>query len=350
MLGRRQGLIDAKSICYYMLMTLPLPKNGHSKLLAKHHTGKIRPHKHTSYGSLAIILLLTLVPLLSVSRSIAYASTEGGGTYQTYAVVAGAIPKDPPTIANPVSGNSFTTGDPVLVKGTCPGDTLVKIFKNEVLAGAVLCRNGTYQLSIDLFVGNNSLIARAYNTNDVTSPDSTPVSVQLLLPGSNLTGTDQLNTAGAPAGQFYVTSEIFHRGANAGDTMTWPLILAGGQSPYAISVSWGDGKTDLLSRGAAGRFDISHVYAQPGGDRGSYTIVVTATDQAGNKSFIQLVAIVSGNSQPTGIVSSVKGGYGHSAVLRLAWQLLAVAVIVVFSFWLGEKREARIISRPHYGI
>jgi len=327
-----------------------MTKNGHSKLLAKHHTGKIRPHKHTSYGSLAIILLLTLLPLLSASRSVAYASTEGGGGYQTYAVVPGAMPKDPPTIANLTNGTTYSTSDPILIKGSCLAETLVKIFKNEVLAGAALCQNGVYQLSIDLFVGNNTVIARAYNANDVTSPDSTPVSLQLLLPGSNLTGTDQLNTVGAPAGQFYVTSEIFHRGANAGDTMIWPLILAGGQAPYAVSVSWGDGKTDLLSRGDAGRFDISHVYSQPGGDRGSYTIVITATDQAGNKSYIQLVAIVSGNSQPAGIAGSVKGGYSHSAALRLAWQLLAVAVLVVFSFWLGEKREARVISRPHYGI
>ena len=345
MLGSRQGLIGAKSIWYYMLMTLPPPKKGSSKLLAGHHTGKIRPHQHTSYASLAIILLMAVVPLLSASQSVAFASTNGGGAYQTYAVVPGAIPKDPPTISNLLAGQIFATSDPVLVKGSCPGGTMVKIFKNEVLAGATLCQNGSYQLSIDLFVGNNSVIARAYNTNDVTSPDSNPVSVQLLLPGSKLTGSDQLNNFGAPAGQFYVTSELFHRGATAGDTMSWPLILAGGQAPYAVNVSWGDGKTDLLSRGDTGRFDISHVYAKPGGYRGSYTIVVTATDQAGNKSFIQLIAIVSGNVQPAGIVSNVKGGYNYSTVLRLAWQMLAVAAIVVISFWLGEKREAEVLKR-----
>ena len=350
MLGGRQGLIGAKSIWYYMLMTLSPPKKGSSKLLAGHHTGKIRPHRHTSYASLTIILLMTVIPLLSASQSVAYASTNGGGAYQTYAVVPGAIPKNPPTISNLLGGQTFVTSDPVLVKGSCPGDTMVKIFKNEVLAGATLCQNGSYQLSIDLFVGNNSVIARAYNANDVTSPDSNPVNVQLLLPGSKLTGSDQLNNVGAPAGQFYVTSEIFHRGATAGDTLTWPLTLAGGQAPYAVNVSWGDGKTDLLSRGDAGLFDISHVYAKPGGYRGSYTIIVTATDQAGNKSFIQLVAIVSGNIQPAGIVSNVKGGYDRSAAIRIAWQLLAVAVLVVFSFWLGEKREVRVIGRSHYGI
>lgn len=321
-----------------------MTKIGSTKLLAKHHTGKIRPHKHTSYGSLAIILLLALVPMIAASRSIAYASTEGGGAYGVYAVVPGPTPKSSPTIANLVNGTTYTVGDPIVVRGSCPSDTLVKIFKNEILAGAALCQNGTYQLSIDLFVGNNSLIARAYNANDVTSPDSAPVSVQLSLPGSSLVGTDQLNTAGAPAGQFYVTSEVSHRGANVGDSISWPLLLVGGQSPYAVSISWGDGKTDLLSRSEPGQFDIKHVYDKSAGDKGSYTVVVQAIDQAGNKSYIQFGVIVSGGVQP-GIVGGVKGGYDRSTLMRLAWQMLAVAVIVVASFWIGEKREARILKR-----
>ncbi|MEO8104763.1 MAG: hypothetical protein ABI602_00300, partial [Candidatus Saccharibacteria bacterium] len=165
------------------------------------------------------------MPVSLASRSIAYASTEGGGNYGVYAVVPGPTPKSSPTIANLTNGTTFAVSDPVVVRGSCPSDTLVKIFKNEILAGAAVCQNGAYQLSIDLFIGNNSLIARAYNANDVTSPDSAPVSVQLTLPGTPLVGSDQLNTAGAPAGQFYVTSEISHRGANAGDSLSWPLIL-----------------------------------------------------------------------------------------------------------------------------
>ncbi len=185
-----------------------MTKTGHTKLLTKHHTGKIRPHKHTSYGGLALILLLTFVPLMSASRSVSAAATDPvTGTYGTYAVVPGPIPKVAPSITNLANGRTFAASDSVPIKGSCPGNTLVKIFKNEVLAGAALCQNGAYQLSNDLFVGNNSLIARAYNANDVVSPDSTPVSVQLLLPGSKLNGTEQLNTQGAPAGQFYMTSD-----------------------------------------------------------------------------------------------------------------------------------------------
>lgn len=312
-------------------------KNGRkTKLLAHAHTGKLRHHRHTSYGALGTILLLAFLPLISASQAVASAASGDAGTY---AVVNGPVPATAPTITEPASGSRVTTSDPILIKGSCPANTLVKIFKNEVLAGATLCQNGSYSLKIDLFTGTNSLIARAYNTNDAAGPDSAVVIVQLLVPGVTAEGIGQLNT-GAPAGQFYLTSQVYHRGVSAGETFTWPLILFGGQPPYAVSVSWGDGKTELYSRGDSNRFDISHKYREPAGDKGAYTIVVNATDQAGSQSYLQLVAIVTGDAKSTGVIGSITGGSNHSAAIRLAWQGLAAAMLVVVSFWLGERRQA----------
>ncbi len=347
MLRFRQVPGGQEGMCYYMLMI----KITNTKLLTRDHTGKIRHHKHTSYGSLVIVLLLTFVPLIIVSHTVAAApfpvegTTEGSGAYGTYAVVPGPTPKAP-SIANLNNGRVFTTAEPVVVKGACQSDNLIKIFTNEVLVGAALCQGGSFQLSVNLFVGNNSLIARAYNANDLVSPDSSPINLQLQLPGTNLNGTGQLNTQGAPAGQFYATSQISHRGASVGETMTWPLSLSGGQAPYAVSIGWGDGKTDLISRGDTGQFDIHHSYDKPGGNQGSYTIVIKSTDALGNRSYLQLVAIVSGDSHPIGVAGSIKGGSNRSAAIKLAWQAMAVIAIVILSFWLGEKREKHLIQGP----
>jgi hypothetical protein len=320
-------------------------KTGRTKLLAKHHTGKIRHHRHTSYGAVALLLLLMFIPLISASRTVSAAAEDPfSARYGTYAVVAGPVQNEAQKITFITIGMVYTTSDPIPVRGSCPSSTLVKVFKNEVLAGAGLCQSGSFQTSIDLFVGNNTLIARAYNTNDVASPDSSPITVQLNLPGVSTAGSSQLNVIGAPAGQFYVTSEIFHRGGNAGQPMPWTIIINGGQPPYAIQVSWGDGKTELLSQGAPGRLALSHTYAQPGGYRGSYTIVVKATDQVGQKSYLQLVTIISGDKKQAGVVGSVKGGYDKSAIIRTAWQISAVAVLVAAGFWLGELREAGVLS------
>lgn len=326
-------------------------KKSVQKKLDHSHTGKLRHHRHTSYGSLAIILLLTLVPLFSASRAVASAATMTDptlpvtGSYGTYAVVEGQAPKVAPTITSPVSGASFSTSDLVRVQGSCQNNTLVKLFKNEVLAGSALCQAGSYQISINLFIGANSLVARAYNNNDAVSPDSKIVSVQFSPPGTNLNGTSQLSAQGSAAGQFYITSAITHHGYRPGETITWPLTIVGGQAPYAISVSWGDGKTDLYSRSAASELSISHVYAKAAGSKGSYPVTIKATDQAGTSSFLQLTAIVNGDAQAVGLLSSAKGGYDRSTVIRFAWQLLALAAIIVLSFWLGERRELGLLKR-----
>jgi hypothetical protein len=310
-----------------------------TKLLKAEYTGKLRPHKHTSYGSLLVILLFAFVPLTLVSRS-----ASADSSYKTYAVVVAPVPKNPPVITNMTNGKVFSTSDPITISGTCPNNSLVKIFKNEVMVGATLCKGSIFQLQIDLFEGSNSLIARAYNANDIPAPDSTPVSVILQLPGINTGGTLLPGTNSIPAGQFYITTDVFYQGANAGDTMSWPITIAGGQSPYAVSVGWGDGKTDLISQGAAGKFNISHIYTQPA-KNGSYTILINATDQNGNKSFLQLVAIVGGVKTSSSVFGSISGGHNGLMSLKTAWQAMGVIGIVIISFWIGERREIYALNR-----
>jgi hypothetical protein len=324
-----------------------MKRRGSTKLLAKKHTAKLRHHRHTSYGSLLVILVLAFIPVFSASRAVSaddptapVSDSEG-----VYGVVVGPVPATAPTIANIASGRTFTTSDPVPVQGSCPPGTLVKLFKNEVFAGGTLCQNGTYRLSIDLFVGSNALVARAYNTNDAASPDSSPVTVTLSVPNGSLAGTDQLNKSGFAAGQFYLSSSLSHRGVEAGDALKWPLTVTGGTAPFAVTVDWGDGKTDLISRQTSGPFDITHTYKKSGGYRGSYTVIVRAADATGNKSYLQLVSIVSGGNDTAGLASGVTGGYKTSPIIRIAWQLLAASVLVVLAFWLGERREAHVLKR-----
>ena len=314
--------------------------------LDRSHTGKLRHHRHTSYVSLALILLLSVVPIFWATQAVASAAsfpTPPAVTdqYGVYAVVPGATPGTP-SITSLANGASFNNAAPVQIRGRCNDGELIKVFKNEILAGAAYCSNGSYQISIDLFVGNNSLIARAYNANDAVGPDSNTVAVQLQLPGTNLNGINQLNSQGAPAGEFYVTSAVTHRGVAAGDTSVWSLVMVGGQPPYAVSVSWGDGKTDLYSRGSAGQFDVQHTYAKAAAS-GNYTVIVKATDQAGNKTYLQLATLVKDSNKSGGVLNTIKGGYSGSTVIRMAWQMLAVLALVLAGFWLGERRERKLL-------
>ena len=78
--------------------------------------------------------------------------------------------------ASPTTGQSFTV-NPITVEGTCPAKTLVKVFKNGVLAGSTPCQaSGRFTIPIDLLIGKNDLTALAYNANDDPGPDSPAVS------------------------------------------------------------------------------------------------------------------------------------------------------------------------------
>lgn len=263
------------------------------------------------------ILFLSLFTLAPANNSHALVNPNSQSTgFQA------KIPADPPnkaaTITFPSSGQNITTL-PVKVGGLCATDLLVKLFKNGVFAGSAQCINSAYSVSIDLFNGKNDLVARVYDALDQTGPDSSTVSVTFTESGFN-----------TEAPRVIITSDYAKRGANPGDTLAWPLVLSGGTAPYAISVDWSDGNTELISRTVPGAFDISHKYSNPG----VYTIIVKITDAAGQSAFLQLVGVANGalaqdNQKTTGtIVTRTK----------VVWWPLAVAgALVIVSFWLGGR-------------
>lgn len=316
-----------------------LSNMSHKKILPSHHSGKIVHHRHTSYGALAFLLLMATSILTFASRSVSLAAPDDPvtSTYSTHAVVPGPTPTIAPQIRTIVSGAVFTSGDPIKVGGTCPGDSLVKVFKNEVFGGAAICSGGNFTMDVSLFIGSNTLIARAYDTNNNTGPESAPVVVTRNLVGAS-------GSASTPVNQFFVTSDIYYKGINVGEELKWPVTLSGGQAPYAVSIGWGDGKTDIVSRKEAGSFEIAHKYEVPGkGSKPHHTIAIIATDQTGEKSFLQLVTVVNGNSDS--IISSVKQGYDMSGIIRIAWQLIALLIIIIISFWFGERWELHVLKR-----
>lgn len=320
-----------------------------TKILPIHHTGKLRHRHHTSYGALSLLLIMAFVPLMMVSQSITYADDPEAlpppvtGSETTYAVVPGAAPAKAPVITSPADGATYTTNNPVTLSGECDTGTLVKLSNNGVFSGGSFCQNNHFAIPISLFAGTNAVVADAYNTTDQSSPDSVPITLHL-----NSTAA-QLPAGITFASGFFITSDVQYKGVKVGEPLSFPVVLAGGQAPYAVNVAWGDGKTDLISRGTAGAFTIEHPYSKPGsGYKGSYMVTVTATDQLGSKAFLQLVGIVGGT--PSGGAATAKTGGGLGTLLKGAWFLLCAGILIVVSFWLGERREHWIIKHRYESL
>lgn len=273
------------------------------------------------YITVLVAVLVTFGLLITVSLKKVEAAQESGSVG-----IEGTIPANPPTtgatITLPTNGQVFREL-PVTVRGLCPDDLLVKLFKNNVFAGSVQCVGGSYSIIIDLFSGQNDLVARVYDALDQAGPDSNTVTVSYA------------DTANIPGVRVSLTSNYAKRGANPGENLEWPIIMSGGTGPYAISVDWGDAKTpDLISQSFPGTFNIKHIYDSPG----VYNIVIKATDKNGGTAFLQLVGVANGPLSQTS--AEQNGGSGTQIRTKILWQPAAISIPLIMStFWLGKRYE-----------
>lgn len=272
---------------------------------------------------IAVNLLLLLTATIRVIPANAQQSQGSVG-------VEGRIGSTPPTTASTISvprdGQVFTQ-IPITVSGLCSGDVLVKLFKNNVFGGSAVCSNGSYSIITDLFVGRNELMTRVYDALDQAGPDSNIVTVTYNPP-----------TGGSAAARPTLTSNFAKKGANPGETLTWPIILSGGQGPYAVSVDWGDGKpSDILTQEFAGTFNIKHVYDSPG----VYNITIRVSDKNESVGFLQLVGVANG------AIGQDDGNNGAAQVIertRYLWQPMLISIpFLISTFWLGRRYQVKLL-------
>ncbi|MDB5186946.1 MAG: hypothetical protein JWM07_418 [Candidatus Saccharibacteria bacterium] len=304
------------------------------KLSHHHHSGLLRPHEHTSYLPLGLILLGVGFILIAYSASAASPPPQGGSIG-----INGTMPGKPPTVAatikTPVNGQRFST-TPVTVSGTCPPDTLVELFKNDIFAGSTPCAvGGTYTLDIDLLIGQNILVARVYDALNQAGPDSNAVTVFYDALPPQAGALTPLDFGGD---QLLLNTDAVFRGVFPDKEMQMPLDILGGTPPYAINVQWGDSTNKVIPRNDNLTFNAMHIYKKPG----TYQVSIQATDAAGRVAFLTVASIV--NGQPA-IVNSTTGSTNATNTLLVLWPLYVGAFAVVVSFWLGERREKQILMK-----
>lgn len=308
------------------------------KLSHHHHSGKLRPHEHTSYVPLGFMLVVVGFALAVFSTSVQSATPYDGpeaGSVGLAGVMPGKPPKTAATINIPTSGQRFNTS-PITVSGTCPENTLVEIFKNDIFAGSTVCSDkGTYALEVDLLIGQNTLVARVYDALNQAGPDSNTVIVfyDALPPQSG--SITPFNFGG---NQLLLNTDAVFRGVFPEQTMTVPLDVLGGTPPYAINIEWGDASNKVVPRNDNATFNVDHIYKKAG----TYQITFQASDAGGRVAFLTVAAIV--NGQPDVATAGTKPLATPNQLLML-WPIFVGAVAVTISFWLGEQREKRILTK-----
>ncbi len=308
---------------------------GKLKISHHKHSGRYRSHEYTSYFPLISLLVVVGLALMVCTVYAAHPPPQAGSVGLTGAM-PGKAPITAATITSPSQGQHFTTS-PITVKGTCPATTLVEIYKNDIFAGSTPCSDtGTFSISVDLLIGRNTLIARVYNALNQPGPDSAPVVVYYDAVPPQASGITSLDLGGT---QLLLSTDAVYRGAFPGHEMTIPIDILGGTPPYAVNIQWGDSSNKIVPRNDNLTFREGHVYQKPG----TYQITLQGTDSKDRTAFLTVAAIVNGQPAATAATSSPKASVNKLLVL---WPLYTSAIAIVISFWLGERREKKILSRP----
>ncbi len=305
-------------------------------LVHHRHTGQVRPHEHTSYLPLALLLLVAGFLLTTYTAAAWTRPDPAAGSIGVYGVMPGKPPTVAATITTPKDGQRFNE-TPITVAGSCPKDTLVELFKNDIFAGSGVCTTeGTYSFQIDLLIGQNTLVARVYDALNQQGPDSNKVVVYydaLPAQGSPITS---LNFGG---NQLLLNTDAVFRGTFPNKEMSIPLDILGGRAPYAINIQWGDSTNKVVSRADNATFRTPHTYQKAG----TYQLSIQATDADGRVAFLTVASIVNGQPDPETIAANNTKTTVNG--LLLLWPLYAATFAVVVSFWLGEWREKRLLIK-----
>jgi hypothetical protein len=307
------------------------------KLSHPQHTGRLRPHEHTSYLPLGIILLLASFPL-SIYTAGAVSPGPSAGSIGLSGTVPASPPKTGATIKSPASGSHFTT-TPVPISGTCQPGTLIELYKNDIFAGSAPCgSDGTYKLEIDLMIGQNKVITKTYDALNQTGPDSEAVTLYYDALPAQSSATTSLYFGGP---QLILNTDAVFRGSFPGQSFNVPIDILGGTAPYAINVQWGDNANQVVSRPSNVTFSVAHAYAKAG----TYQMSIQATDAAGRVAFLTVASIINGQPAPVTAASVASSGNEAVNILLLLWPLYAGALATVISFWLGERREVHVLRK-----
>lgn len=305
------------------------------KLAPHSHSGRLRPHEHTSYLPLCF-LLLALGLTLGTYTVFAVSPPPQSGSIGLSGTMPGKAPTVAATIDSPVNGQRFSTS-PAPISGTCPANTLVEIFKNDIFAGSTPCSDtGTYSLDVDLLIGQNILIARVYDALNQPGPDSNSALVFYDALPSQAGPLIGLDFGGA---QLLLNTDAVFRGVFPGQEMTMPIDVLGGIPPYAINIQWGDSTNKITPRNDNVSFTTSHRYSKAG----TYQISLQASDAKERVAFLTVAAIVNGQPGLSGGAASTSTGMSNT--LLALWPLYTSAVAVVISFWMGERREKHILGQ-----
>lgn len=326
------------------------------RLAAKRTVRRARPiHKRILLHPITIVLLLCIGIFIAC-----WTYRAAADSYSLTAEVHAPPLGEGAVITSPTNGEVFTQS-PITVMGSCPTGSYVNLSRNGTFSGVAFCSSdNTFQIQTDLFSEENVLVAQDYNTTNDPGPTTPSVTVTYNPPAAPSSSSSSSSGSSSTASRvpssgaattspapLLLTSSFEYQTFVVNTPFTWRVQVEGGVAPYKITTGWGDSESSSQTVTGGPTFSISHVYDK----QGYYVIVVQVTDAAGNTAMLQLAALVK-NPGSSKVIFSGGGSVstptnpslwqyltGPNGWLWFAWPSFIVVLLIILSFWLGERQE-----------
>lgn len=262
-------------------------------------------------------------------------------------------------INNPTDGSIFSQS-PITLSGSCPDNSYINLYDNNNFSGVAWCSaNGSWQIVADLYSGNNVLLAQDFNTTADEGPATAPIEIsytppvpmfeQSTLPAGSSAALPQVSTPGSPV--LSVETNFSYQVFSLDTPFSWTITIKSGVPPYKLLISWGDGQNSTQAQADVRPATISHKYSRAG----YYPVVVNIIDAKNQTRTIQLAALIAPpgaggvinfnnlSKPPTIAAPTLK----KTQWLWLAWPAYAAVLLMLVSYWMGERKEYNRLVKRH---
>lgn len=318
---------------------------GILKLQHHRHTAKRLPHKHTSYRSLFLVIVI-------LGLSISAIQTASADTLEVTASIPAPIPTQPAEITSP-SNNTISSKSIVRVSGVCEKlspSYSVSLLRGSDFLGSTFCQsNGTFEIYITLIAGDNFIHSETTTITDGKGPKSQTVLIRYQPPGSGFTNTGLNNGLPTPGPKLKIISlrQIIYTPKKSFNVN---YEITGGQAPYQLTVKWGDGSSsETFTVQGPGSGVLAHTYQASG----PFMVSIDLVDKNQQRDHINLAAL--SFRKPLSIIPFSGGptktsDFFASDTHKYVWLAYVLIIVAVSSFWLGEvyQRKVNIGNKTKY--
>lgn len=301
----------------------------HQKLHLQHHrhSGKWLHHRHTSYRSLGVVLVLAGVSM----GGIAVMQRAAAESLVSISVnVHVPRPQSPAIIAVPEDGAKLP-GSETVIAGSCPvilpQAVILVIVDDEHIGSAICDASNNFSISANLVAGAHTIVADAISIDGDRGPSSQPVHVTIQAAPPAKPGAASVTT---PAAVPTITSDSTFAVIDASKSVEWTGVLhsnASDKTPYSLIIDWNDGTYDTYDI-QSGPQQARHHYAS----LASHNIIVAVSDGAGGYSRRQFAATASSAEIPTPVGAAVTNiGQSSQAATVAGLYGFFVTMVCVFA-------------------